>query len=197
MSYAGGLAVPAAVRTFGNEKEVYWREASSGASRLAYYLGKAIADIPYIAIMSLLFMSPMVIIAPWRAPMEGLYAYTFILMLFMTSLAYLLSGLTDRPENAALTGVIVAVLANLFGGFVPMIGSSGEWAYTHWAQRALVALELKEGRDMTQAQFNVLVDKEWENADYGQDLGILLGFSLALHVAAFTALALRRKDKQR
>jgi len=193
----GALSVPCAVRTFGYEKEVYWREASTGLNRLAYYLGKVLADIPYIAILAFLFMAPMVLIAPWRAPLEGLYAYTLCVMALIFALGYLLSALLDAPENAALAGVVVAVLANLFGGFVPMIGNNGKWAYTHWAQRALMTLELQQGYGLTMAQFNSFVNSEWEAPNYGFDLGMLVVIAIIINVGAFVVLAVRRHDKQR
>nr|KAJ3420418.1 hypothetical protein HK105_005685 [Polyrhizophydium stewartii] len=46
-------AAPAGVTVFGEEKPVYWREASSGHSPLAYYIGKTIATVYRIVICSL------------------------------------------------------------------------------------------------------------------------------------------------
>ncbi|RKF62897.1 ABC transporter G family member 24 [Erysiphe neolycopersici] len=41
------------VKTFGEEKQVYWREASAGHSRSAYYTGKTLSTIPRISISAL------------------------------------------------------------------------------------------------------------------------------------------------
>ncbi len=38
------------MRTFGAEKTVYWREASSGINTVAYFLAKNIIDLPFILI---------------------------------------------------------------------------------------------------------------------------------------------------
>ncbi|KAJ3277862.1 hypothetical protein HDU76_010140, partial [Blyttiomyces sp. JEL0837] len=43
---------PSAVKVFGEEKPVFWREAASGHNKLAYYVGKTISVIPRIALAS-------------------------------------------------------------------------------------------------------------------------------------------------
>ena len=64
----GVLGLPAGVRSLGAGREVFWREASVGASRLAYYLGRIAADAPRLALLAFFFVAPLVAIAPWRAP---------------------------------------------------------------------------------------------------------------------------------
>lgn len=64
----GVIAVPAGVRSLGSGREVFWREASVGANRLAYFLGRVIADAPKVALFAFLFTAPLIAIAPWRAP---------------------------------------------------------------------------------------------------------------------------------
>jgi hypothetical protein len=50
-------AAPAGVKIYGEEKVVFWREASSGHNRLAYYLGKMMASLPRMSIAALHFAS--------------------------------------------------------------------------------------------------------------------------------------------
>jgi len=68
-----GLCIPAAVRTFHPERAVYYREASTGASKSAYFVGKVLAGIPYVAAMSLAFMAPLLIIAPYLSPAQHVF----------------------------------------------------------------------------------------------------------------------------
>jgi len=67
----GIITVPAGVRSLGAGREVFWREAGVGVSRLAYYLGRIITDAPKIVLLAFFFTAPLVAIAPWRAPVES------------------------------------------------------------------------------------------------------------------------------
>ena len=59
----------------------------------------------------------------------------------VTSLGVLLSFVFTDPDTAVLIGAIMAVLLNVFSGFVPLLGG-GTWMYTHYAARALCTIEL-------------------------------------------------------
>jgi hypothetical protein len=190
----GGVAVPPAVRAFGGEKEVFWREAFAGASPGAYYLGKALADLPYFALMSFFFLAPMVAIAPWRGPLDAMYAICLVLAVFIQPLGAALSLAFADPDAATLVGVIIAILLNLFGGFVPMIGNGAVWAYTRWTARAIVAVELVDGHGVGD-MFDLLVPDEHRGAQPATDLGNLLLFAAATHAAAYVLL--RRTNKAR
>lgn len=191
----GILSVPPACRSFGFEKEVFAREAFSGFSPFAYYIGKALADIPYLAILSYVFLAPVVLIAPWRGPVEKLYAIAFVLDIFIFSLGYAFSLLIADPDAATLCGVIVAILMNLFGGFVPRLGDGAVWAYTRYSARALVAVELGEGHN-TLSSFNTLVPEEHRYADYGKDLLYLLLFAAVTHAASMVLLLRTNKARK-
>ena len=78
-----------------------------------------------------------------------------------------------------------------------MIGTYGGWAYTHWAQRAIVALELQQGYGLSDAAFNTMVPKEWRDPAWQLDVGVLwaiTGLTLALALGCTLAL---HKDKAR
>lgn len=191
----GILSVPPACRSFGFEKEVFAREAFSGFSPFAYYIGKTLADIPYLAILSYVFLAPVVLIAPWRGPVEKLYAIAFVLDIFIFSLGYAFSLLIADPDAATLCGVIVAILMNLFGGFVPRLGDGAVWAYTRYSARALVAVELGEGHN-TLSSFNTLVPEDHRYADYGKDLLYLLLFAAVTHAASMVLLLRTNKARK-
>jgi hypothetical protein len=86
---------------------------------------------------------------------------------------------------------------NLFGGFVPKLGTlgGGVWAFTHWAARAIVAVELGHGQGLSGKYFDANVPAEHRTPDYGSDLGILLAFAAATHLCAL--LMLLRSNKAR
>jgi hypothetical protein len=188
------LTVPAAVRAFGAEKEAWWREAFAGASPTAYFAGRVLADVPYFAVTSFMFLAPMVAIAPWRGPVDAMYAICLSMAVFAAALAYALSHLFTDPDSASLVGVVASLLMNLFGGFVPMIGDTAVWAFTRYTARAIVAVEIAEGHEVG-ALFNDLVPEPHQDADWRRDLGILLAFTTGTLGAAYVLL--RRTNKAR
>ena len=194
----GALAVPQAVRTFGGERAVAWREAGVGASRVAYFVGVALCDalLPW-TLCALCFVGPMVLIAPLRGPVEGYLALAWATIGVCSALAYAVAAATgDKTELATLTGVILAVVLNLFGGFVPMVGSyGGYWAYTHYAQRAFATNELLWGFKVDLDLYNALVPDEWESPDFAADIGYMAVMAL-LTCALALALTLGLHSEQ-
>jgi hypothetical protein len=112
---AAGLCIPAAVRTFSPERRVHWREANSGANRIAYFLGKALADIPKVVVLAFMYIAPLIMVAPWRGPPEYLYAAVLVHDLAMFAVGYCLAAVFLEADDANLLGVILAILLNLFG----------------------------------------------------------------------------------
>jgi hypothetical protein len=56
MNIAVGLAASAAgVRTFGDEKVIYWREAASGHNKASYFIGVALSQLYRIVFVALHF----------------------------------------------------------------------------------------------------------------------------------------------
>ena len=97
--------IPAAVRSFHPEKPVYCREASTGASRLAYFIGKALADIPYIAVLSLAFVASFIIIAPIRAPPAHMVLLVTLHKLVIAALGYIFAAGLESLDGANLLGL--------------------------------------------------------------------------------------------
>ena len=70
-----GLAVsiaasPAGVKTFGEERLIYFREASAGHNRLSYYVAKTLAVIPRLTIGAFHFVSIFHLLVRLRAPAD-------------------------------------------------------------------------------------------------------------------------------
>lgn len=183
------VSIPPAVRAFGSEKPVFYREAFAGARPLAYYVGKVCASIPYFALAAFMFLAPMQAIAPWRGPVPSMYLICLALALFAQALGTALALLFSDPDAATLVGVIIAILANLFGGFVPMIGNGAVWAYTRWSARAILAAELDQGEGLGPL-FDPVVSSEHRSPNFGADIGILALFILGTHACGYALLRL-------
>ena len=163
----GAQAIAPSVRVFGAEREVAWREAGVGVSALAYFLGKLLVETPVWCLLALNFSAPLIAIAPLRGPFDGFYALAFTCIGVCSAIGTALSAWFGANNDAAnLAGVIIATVLNLFGGFVPLIGTGAVWAYTHWTARAFAAIELSDGYGLSVAVFKYVVGKEWEGADW-------------------------------
>jgi hypothetical protein len=147
---------------------------------------------------ALAFVGPMVLIAPLRGPVENFFALAWATVAMCSSIAWAVSAVTGTAtELATLAGVILAVVLNLFGGFVPQVGSYGYWAYTHWAQRAFAANELLLGYKVERSLFNALVPSEWEDPDFAADVGYLVVMSVLTAALALALTVGLHRDKQR
>jgi len=200
----GGLVIPAAVRSFHPEKPVYWREASTGASRLAYFIGKALADIPYIAVLSLAFVASFIIIAPIRAPAAHMVLLVTLHNLVIAALGYIFAAGLESLDGANLLGVTIALVANLFGGFVPLIGTYGYYAYTRWFQRGMTALEVTLGMGLSNDDLRTstrtgaqILPPEHSELNWAFDAGMLVVFYLAILAIGYAVMTMRNRDKQR
>ena len=184
----GALTIPAAVRTFGREKKTFEREEAVGANKLAYFFGKTFIDFIFSSFNVFIFISPILAIAPWRSPVDKFYALILCLSMFVNALGYVLSIIISDADNAVLTGTIICILLNLFGGFVPKLGDGaiGKIFYTHWVARALAATELRYGYLIKDDSiYNSIVGSNWENYDYPSDLGNILIIALVTLMFAY------------
>eukprot|EP01034_Spumella_vulgaris_P045930 gene45930-57256_t len=141
-------------------------------------------------------MAPMIAIAQWRSPTDKMYSVLFCIALSVTSMGYFLSFAFQDPDSAVLTGTILAVLLNLFSGFVPAIGdgAQGQLFYTHWSARGITTAELYYGQNIKDVQsFNSIVPEEWYDPDLSTDCWNMVVIALALQVGAFAVMMFRNR----
>lgn len=192
----GAVVVPAGVRTFGREKEVFSREANVGANKLAYFLGKLCSDLPFLVLNTFIFTTPLAAIAPWRGPVNTLYGILVCVACTVQALSYFLSFILKDPDAAVLTGVITAILVNLFSGFVPRLGDGiiGQITYGHWSARAICTNELYYGQRIdTVEDYNQTVPEPWRDPNIAFDCLMLLLIAVILCFASFGMLAFNNR----
>jgi hypothetical protein len=106
--------------SLGSARELYWREASVGVNRAAYYCGRILADIPKLVLLAFFFVAPLVAIAPFRAPVEYLYAAILTNMTFIFALGYAISATIPVQDAANLTAVVLSVIMNCASPPLPL-----------------------------------------------------------------------------
>ncbi|KAJ3211226.1 hypothetical protein HDU67_004669 [Dinochytrium kinnereticum] len=203
-----GIAVamagaPAGVKVFGEEKTVYWREASSGHSRGAYFLGKSIATIYRFIVSSLHFSAIYYFFA--RPIITFSAQYLTILLSFwgIYGLSCIVSMIVRR-ENAPLLAVVFGLFAAVFCGFGPSLRQAKQWkilwlwelSYNKWAAEAQYASTL--------SYYTHVYDTERSAAFFGYslnqinlDYSMILVIGVGLRMIGFALLVMLNRDKQK
>lgn len=105
----GFAGIAAAIPTFGDEKVIYWREASSGTLTLSYYLAKWIVDIVRVFFATVFFFAAFSLNYPYEGEIHKIFEVIFFPYYAAFSLGYCVSVVAPR-ESASLIGVVVAML---------------------------------------------------------------------------------------
>ncbi|KAK3300363.1 uncharacterized protein B0H64DRAFT_428448 [Chaetomium fimeti] len=194
-SLAIGLAAAApGVKTFGEEKQIYWREASSGHSRLAYYVGKVLATLPRLGISAMHFTTFYCVLAtPWM-PFWSMFLTNLLYFYCIYGLASIMSVLVRR-EDGPLMAMIVSLIIGVFGGYGPPLYLVKEW-HLEWLWRLCPGVWLTEAYfDKHLAIMSHLYDLDlaaswtgYVRGRFGMDIGILLVIGTVYRVIAFGGL---------
>jgi len=155
----GVAGSPAAVRAFGEERDVFMREYEGGHNVLAYYIAKNIAALYRLLLASLHFSGFFAYLA--RPVSEFYYVFNFIFGAFfgVYGLATLMSMLVDRA-NAALLGTIASLIVASLCGYGPNLKQGKEWgisifqdlSYSRWVNELFLHAETLPYRSMFLAE---------------------------------------------
>lgn len=192
IAMAGSVA-PAGVRTFGNCRVQYWREASSGYSRLAFYTGNALAEVYRLTLAALHFS--VVVYLMWRPTMTFGQLFGMILLsFFVVDSQSVMLGIVLDPQTAPLLSTVTAVFTALLNGFANIPGSM--YSYAFWITSAVYDLESTHVRHMY--NFEIIKDQfgyELNNLTMG--ILIAIGQAMVFRVAGFFLLILVNRQAQR
>ena len=189
IAMAGSVA-PAAVRTFGNSRTQYWREASSGYSRAAFYVGNLTSEMYRLTLAALHFA--VVVYIMWRPTMSFGSLFGFILLaFFVVDSQSVMLGIILDPQTAPLLATVTAVFTSLLNGFPTIPGSIISYAF--WLTNAVYDVESSYTRHMY--NFHVIYDV------FGYQLhllatGILIVLFQALFFRVLGFLLLIRVNRQ-
>lgn len=116
----GGITM--ALRTFGHEKSVFWREASVGLPLTPYYLAKLSVDIVRMVIASAIYSLAFILFFPFRSSYLTFFSVAFWLYFVSGGIGYTLS-LSLNKAVAPLAGVGLSIAFSLFfsGALTPTV----------------------------------------------------------------------------
>eukprot|EP00455_Lapot_gusevi_P045021 TRINITY_DN5716_c0_g1_i5.p1 TRINITY_DN5716_c0_g1~~TRINITY_DN5716_c0_g1_i5.p1 ORF type:complete len:859 (+),score=112.28 TRINITY_DN5716_c0_g1_i5:76-2652(+) len=202
---AVGLAgAPAGVKTFGEERSMYWREVSAGHSSLAYYIAKTIAVMYRLTSVSFHFSAVFYLLASPIAEYWQIFLIIWMEFFGVYGLAAVISMLVKR-ENAALLAVVITLFAGVFCGYGPSLKDSRqmgydflmEASYARWGSEALYHLEtapfthIFRVHEVSAPIFGYTLDR------FGFDIGMMCLIGMIYRLVAYLLLIGLNRDKQR
>jgi ABC-type multidrug transport system ATPase subunit len=147
---------PAAVRMFGEERDMILREAAGGHDALAYFSAKNIAVLYRMVLSALHFAGFFVLLARPTASFGHFFTLTLFIFFGVYGLSMLMSMFVSRA-NAALLGVIACLVFSCLCGFGPNLIQGREWglvgvlqdiSYARWGNEYWMHMETQPYREL-------------------------------------------------
>ncbi|PVH97391.1 hypothetical protein DM02DRAFT_533317 [Periconia macrospinosa] len=122
-----GLAASApAVRVFGEEKMIFNREAASGHSSSAYYVGKMLSVLPRMFLSSLHYAVFLGILATPLMAWTDMFLAIFLYFFCVYGLASCV-GMVVKREDGPLLAVMASLIIGILGGVAPPLSKVKVW----------------------------------------------------------------------
>jgi hypothetical protein len=201
----GTASTVAAIRTFGEERPVFWREAASGRSSIAYFIGKNIADLPLIILNGLLYTSFFYVLSE---PRGSFWSYLFVSTLLIFAgyaLGYIVSGMISG-KNSYTVAIVMAMCLSITSGDKPSLKDVNEqysvlavlWqiSYCRWTSEALYITEVSTYKDDYRVEGGY--SKIGFHQDYfALDCTMIFLLGIVMRAIAYLVLRFRHRDKQK
>jgi len=189
-----GLAAAAiGVRTFFNERLVYWRETASGMNTFVYFMAKNIVDLVPIIIYAVSLTSAFVAVASPGGSFIGYLGTVVFYEFCLYSIGYICGCLS--PSNPSILAVIVALVSGLGiqATYVPFM-------WSRWAGEAFLLTELDSEHQPLPVRVMVeeyIVYWKYKVGNYGQDILAMALIGAGLRLLAYVLMRILYRDKQR
>lgn len=203
----GMTGVTAALRVFGNEQIVYWREASAGMSTTAYFLAKNITHLLFIVISPMMYIAPFRTFVSTRAPIYDYYRVLVVVQFATTGLGYLVS-IFIPGALAQLGGVVAVLVFAMFGGSRPtlveiqqmfvLLQAMPYLSYIRWGQEALYLEEIGMWNEVEGVNIKPsLALFDYHLDDYNMCMLATLAFGVGFRVLALIGMHALNRDQKR
>lgn len=197
-----------ALRVFGSNRAVYWREAASGVDRLSYFLAENVAQL-----WIYLIAAPIVYLAvfyPLTSPRAEFVSYYWIIMMTVfaaSGMGYLISVLV-APKSSQMAAVVVSLITSMLSGANPTLPDLDQikvlgpvmysLSISRWMLEGLFEIEANTYPIVLLPQvftmklgFGYSLDNQ-----YMVCIGVLLAFGLITRLLAFLGLIFRNRGQQ-
>ncbi|KEF51934.1 uncharacterized protein A1O9_11924 [Exophiala aquamarina CBS 119918] len=134
----GGLAIglaasAAGVKVFGDEKQIYWREAAAGHNRYAYYIGKVLSTLIRMTLSCLHFSVFLGVLATPLMSFPTIFASNLLYFYCIYGFSSCISMATRR-EDGPLLAVMGSLVLGILGGAAPPLSKVKTW-HMEWLWR--------------------------------------------------------------
>ncbi|KAJ5613917.1 ABC transporter [Penicillium herquei] len=119
-------AGPAGVQTFGNEKLVFFREAYSGHSRSAYFIGKVLSTLFRITLSALHFTTFYMVLTVPSITFQAQLTIDILYYYCIYGLGCFIAGVASS-QNAPLVAMLISLIISAIGGCAPRLASVKTW----------------------------------------------------------------------
>lgn len=200
-----GLAgAPAGVKIFSEEREVFYREASAGHNRLAYYFGKNISSTYRFVISSFHFTSLFYLFASPNILFSRMYLLHLLMFYCTYGLSFVVAMVVKR-ENASMVAVCMMIVTSVLCGFGPTINDMNKWglgwildiSFARWAAEAWYSEELLVFEGVFEIYYSARVLFGYVLNRFWVDIFVMFSIGIAWRIFGLVLLALVNRQKQR
>lgn len=194
---------PAAVRTFGEEKSVYWREAASGHSKVAYFTGKILSTIYRISLGALHYTAFYHTISRTDPALSIIFPLVLLQFFCVYGVSEIISIIVSRANGPLLASILCLILS-VFNGYGPNLHETSDWrlqwiwemSYTRWFAEAYFFKYVEPYRglylvDVSADYYGYTLDR------YGMDITLTFVIGVILRIIGYAALRLTNRQHQR
>ena len=199
----GIIASTPGVKIFGEEKQIYAREASSGHNRFAYYIGKVLSTLPRMILSNLHFTTVFMYLSTPRMSWGAAFIANLLYFYCVYGLSSCVSMVTTR-EDGPLIATMTSLVVGIISGVRPSLHTVGGWHMT-WLWRASPGTWLSEAyftENVTPYRYLYQIDQAaagtgYKLGQYSLDLAMLFVLGTMYRVIAFGALRLFNRTSRR
>eukprot|EP00758_Cryptobia_borreli_P008545 Tbor_TRINITY_DN5397_c2_g2::TRINITY_DN5397_c2_g2_i4::g.4428::m.4428 len=181
------------IRAFGDDRQQYWKEMSTGrTSRVAYFIGTVSGELYRVLLIANHFI--LVVYLMWNPYMSFWRLYLMLLLCFFACDAQsAMLSLVVVPKYAPLLTTLSNVMAALCNGFPPvpyLIYAS----YTYYATNGILWENFKYMDHIFVDMYDYF---KYLRRPYGEDVAIVLGFIVLYRGVTFMLMKLQHRNKQK
>lgn len=192
----GIAAASAGVKTFGEDRTVYYREAASGHNKLAYYLGVTTSVIYRIILGGFHFTSLYQILS--RTYTSYWHSLIGIVLIYYSvyGLSSIVSMITPR-KDAPLLAVVATIIATVMNGYVTNIPYFLKvLSYAYWFNEGYFEKEVDFAKSTTIVSFTADVFG-YVTDRFVFDMFMVFIIGTVYRIIAYILMIFIRRDKQK
>lgn len=203
-----GLALPAsmaALRVFGLERVVFWRESSVGSNTASYFFGKELSYLPSTLVLPLLYAGIFYNFTVPRMGFGPLYLIFLVTWFCATGFALVISIIVP-PALATISTVVVIFGLSLFSSVaVRLVDLAKMWppfslisyvSFFRWLVEAYYTAEISHWSAIYKIESG-LNAMGYKLGNAALDFGIPIAMGVAMRVIALVCLELLHRDQRK